>query len=114
MPLDDYLTVAELQRTVENGPPNILRKSLSQRPMLANVPNKFGHTALTLAVLRNNTDFMGILLNNGAKIGHVEPGSGRTYLMIAAAKGHLEAVQLLLEKGSSWTIKDRLVSFVKV
>ncbi|KAK6633086.1 hypothetical protein RUM43_012829 [Polyplax serrata] len=104
---DDVIPMDQLYRAVENGPVANLRKVLSQRMSCVDVPNRYGQTALKMAVSKNNTNFIGILVNHGADINTPEVGSGRTALMLAAAKGHVEALQLLLEKGSSWKTRDR-------
>ncbi|KAK6622473.1 hypothetical protein RUM44_002284 [Polyplax serrata] len=104
---DDVIPMDQLYRAVENGPVANLRKVLSQRMSCVDVPNRCGQTALKMAVTKNNTNFIGILVNHGADINTPEVGSGRTALMLAAAKGHVEALQLLLEKGSSWKTRDR-------
>lgn len=104
---DDIISVAQFHRAVENGPITSLRKILGRRLPSLDVPNKYGQTALRLATSKNNTSFMGILINQGADIENTEAGSERTLLMTAATLGHMDAVRLLLEKGSSWKTRDR-------
>lgn len=105
--LDDVVSVAQFHRVVENGPVINLRKILGQRVSVVDVPNKYGFSSLRLATNKNNTNFMGILINHGADVGNTEKGSERTPLMAACGLGHIEAVQLLVEKGSSWNVRDR-------
>ena len=105
--LDDVVSVAQFHRVVENGPVINLRKILGQRVSVVDVPNKYGFSSLRLATNKNNTNFMGILINHGADVGNTEKGSERTPLMAACGLGLIEAVQLLVEKGSSWNVRDR-------
>lgn len=57
--------------------------------------NEFGNTPLTLAVLKNNTECVRLLLENGAD--PVCPGElDQTPLQLAVIRGHWEIVYMLL------------------
>ncbi|XP_052453650.1 ankyrin repeat domain-containing protein 7-like isoform X2 [Carassius gibelio] len=69
-----------------------------------NAPNKDGNTPLMLAVMENHTDMTELLLKEGADVNvkNQEPRSA----LIAACKGQISMVRLLLQYDADITVKD--------
>lgn len=69
-----------------------------------------GHTAMHIAAVGNKIDILQALCDHVKQAGtpddlDVGDTEGKTALMMAAAKGHLECCKLLSKAGSSWTAK---------
>lgn len=71
-----------------------------------NVRNAEGATPLILAVTIGENSVVAILLRSGADF-HIPDSNGNTALKRASGKGHLEIVELLLEKGAEINTRSR-------
>jgi uncharacterized protein len=71
-----------------------------------NIADRRGFTPLHVAVTRDDIRIAGSLLDHGAQINARTQGDGRTPLMIAAAAGFEEMVELLLSRGADPSIVD--------
>lgn len=105
--LDDIIAVGNLHRAIESGHIINARKVLNQRPLALEIPNKLGQTPLGIATVKNDVNLVNVLLAYGADVDSIEVGSWRTPLMTASYKGHIELIEILREKESSWDTKDR-------
>ncbi|RZC41596.1 Ankyrin repeat domain containing protein, partial [Asbolus verrucosus] len=71
-----------------------------------------GHTPLTHAVIRGNTQLLEDLLNRGADP-NKEDESGKTPLSMAAIAGNLEMVKILLDRGAGATIQTAFLDAIQ-
>jgi uncharacterized protein len=69
-----------------------------------NAANKFGKTALMMAVEADNLDTVALLLTRGAEI-NARTVAGCTALTFAAENGHIGITALLIERGAN--VHDR-------
>lgn len=65
-----------------------------------------GRTALMYACTGSNVETVRLLLENGAKVNEVDQGERWSPLMFAAAEGHGEVVDLLLQYEADVTLSD--------
>ena len=71
-----------------------------------NLTDRRGFAPVHIAVLRNDAKLVQCLLDHGAAINVRTPSDGRTPLMIAAAAGFEEMVEILLSRGADPSIAD--------
>ncbi len=69
--------------------------------------NQSGATALHDAALGGSAKVIGLLLDRGAAIDAVDDDSRATPLMLAASLARDAAVDLLLQRGADWRLRDR-------
>jgi ankyrin repeat protein len=72
----------------------------------AEIHNKDGHTALHVAVIKNNLAAIGKLVANGALVNAVVESTGHTAVHLAAEKENLEAIATLSKVGADMNFKD--------
>ncbi|KAF9930735.1 hypothetical protein FBU30_000113 [Linnemannia zychae] len=94
-----------LMITAEYGHLAIFEVYATTFPRVVEMSNKKGWTALTAAARFGAAGMAEILLHLGADINHRDE-EGSTPLHHAAAYGHIQTITLLIEKGSSSTIKN--------
>lgn len=81
-----------------------MRRLLAQH-VLVDAANRYGVTALTLAVEQGNLEIVNVLIAAGADVNRALP-EGETVLMTAARTGNLPVLQALLKKDSRVDVRD--------
>jgi ankyrin repeat protein len=66
-----------------------------------------GNTALDEAVLNDQSEAVGSLLDHGASLNYVHPADGRGALHEACVKGHADIAELLIARGADPGLRDR-------
>ena len=102
---------AELLRKLSrDGNAEELRHELKQwpnAPLLVNVLDEDGMSALHLAIKHGHTDCVRILLAHGADLEAIERESDMTPLLIATKLEHIEVTRLLIEFRASLSARDQ-------
>jgi len=93
------MTFDECHRLIKKGDVVSLRNALDQR-LDPNLSNQFSWTLLMLAAMEGNTSIGELLLERGAKVDEVND-VGETALSLAAHKGHIPFIHMLLRSGAS-------------
>ncbi|AUV58150.1 ankyrin repeat protein [Bandra megavirus] len=70
-----------------------------------NLRNRFGKTALILAVINDNDHLVNILLDKGANV-NAQDNTGRTAIMYAVIYDSMPIANKLIQYGAKITIKD--------
>lgn len=102
-------TRTALQAAAEHGHYDIVKWLIDQGADVNEPPNqKGGATALQLASIEGYSGIMGLLINQGADADAPRAVvHGRTALEGAAEHGRLDAVKLLLDSRTSFTVSDK-------
>nr|CAD7204250.1 unnamed protein product [Timema douglasi] len=103
---DDHVPTVSLYRAIQNGQPQLVRKILSNRPMVVDVHDHMGMSPLMRATSRGDAQMVTLLLNAGADVNTVSVGAGRSALMVACFQGHVDVAHLLRERGAHWYLRD--------
>ncbi|XP_045490339.1 ankyrin repeat domain-containing protein 50 isoform X2 [Pieris rapae] len=102
----DGTTVACLCMAVRCGYGKQVQQMLDERPILLSAINAAtGLTPLATAVIKGDTNMVGILLGRGADLEH-RSSIGRTPLHLAVLAGHSLLVELLIDHGADIEARD--------
>ncbi|KAG9326524.1 hypothetical protein KVV02_007673 [Mortierella alpina] len=101
----DPLNNNVLMVTAEHGHLAVFELYANKFPRSVQMSNKQGWSPLTAAARYGVTSMVEMVLNLGADLNHRDE-EGNTALHHAAAYGHLQTITLLIERGSSATIKN--------
>lgn len=99
-------TVRELHTHAARGDTERVKSILRSDPLMLNLADEDGRTALIRAAECDSVELVDFLLSKGAKVDHAD-AAGRTALMIAAGIGNSRMCELLLEKGADINRADR-------
>lgn len=94
------------QASTARGQHRDLFDLLSARDANVNAVDKHGLTSLHYATLADNPDAVIWLLNHGANANCRDTEAGESPLILAAAQGHKEVVELLLAHGADVNLAD--------
>jgi ankyrin repeat protein len=105
----EYSNILEL--IVKKGVPNCkinpqFIEILMQANADPNIKNKYGETALMIAVNKKATSIICILLRNQVNL-DIQDSFGNTALMIAVKNGDKEIIKVLLDNGANLDIKNK-------
>ncbi|KAF9570345.1 hypothetical protein EC968_001958 [Mortierella alpina] len=101
----DPLNNNVLMVTAEHGHLAVFELYANKFPRSVQMSNKLGWSPLTAAARYGVTSMVEMVLNLGADLNHRDE-EGSTALHHAAAYGHLQTITVLIERGSSATIKN--------
>ncbi|XP_072316772.1 inversin [Eucyclogobius newberryi] len=96
---------SQVHAAAVNGDRNTLLKLITAEPSLRDHEDQFGRTPLMYCVLADRLDCAEILLKTGASVNKADH-SHRTALHLAAQKGNVRFLKLLLSRRANWLQKD--------
>ncbi|KAJ0000380.1 hypothetical protein NQD34_012222 [Periophthalmus magnuspinnatus] len=96
---------SQVHAAAVNGDKNSLLKLVTAEPSLRDHEDQFGRTPLMYCVLADRLDCAEILLKTGASVNKADH-SHRTALHLAAQKGNVRFLKLLLSRRANWLQKD--------
>uniref|UniRef100_A0AAV2MCS4 Inversin n=1 Tax=Knipowitschia caucasica TaxID=637954 RepID=A0AAV2MCS4_KNICA len=96
---------SQVHASAVNGDRSSLLKFITAEPSLRDLEDQFGRTPLMYCVLADRLDCADILLKTGASVNKADH-SHRTALHLAAQKGNVRFLKLLLSRRANWLQKD--------
>lgn len=96
---------SQVHAAAVNGDKNTLHKLITAESALRDSEDQFGRTPLMYCVLADRLDCAEVLLKAGAAINKTDH-SQRTALHLAAQKGNVRFMKLLLSRHADWRLKD--------
>ncbi|KAM9723803.1 inversin isoform 1-T3 [Menidia menidia] len=96
---------SQVHAAAVNGDRSALVKLITADPLLRDHEDQFGRTPLMYCVLADRLDCAEILLKAGASVNKTDH-SQRAALHLAAQKGNLRFLKLLLSRRANWLQKD--------
>ncbi|KAM4581149.1 inversin isoform 1-T3 [Odontesthes bonariensis] len=96
---------SQVHAAAVNGDRSALVKLITAEPFLRDREDQFGRTPLMYCVLADRLDCAEILLKAGASVNKTDH-SQRTALHLAAQKGNVRFLKLLLSRRANWLQKD--------
>ncbi|XP_034030776.1 inversin isoform X1 [Thalassophryne amazonica] len=96
---------SQVHAAAVNGDRSALLKLITAEPTLRDHEDQFGRTPLMYCVLADRLDCAEILLKAGASVNKTDH-SQRTALHLAAQKGNVRFLKLLLSRRANWLQKD--------
>ncbi|KAK2844540.1 hypothetical protein Q5P01_011199 [Channa striata] len=96
---------SQVHAAAVNGNRSALLKLITAEPLLRDREDQFGRTPLMYCVLADRLDCAEILLKAGASVNKTDH-SQRSALHLAAQKGNVRFLKLLLSKRANWLQKD--------
>nr|XP_020462790.1 inversin isoform X2 [Monopterus albus] len=96
---------SQVHAAAVNGNRSALLKLITAEPSLRDREDQFGRTPLMYCVLADRLDCAEILLKAGASVNKADH-SQRTALHLAAQKGNVRFLKLLLSRRANWLQKD--------
>ncbi|XP_028836540.1 inversin isoform X3 [Denticeps clupeoides] len=97
---------SQVHAAAVNGEKNTLHRLITVDPALRDSEDSFGRTPLMYCVLADRLDCAVSLLKAGASVNRRDH-SHRTALHLAAQKGNVRFMKLLLSRRADWLLKDR-------
>jgi ankyrin repeat protein len=98
------MTFDDCQRAIKKGDVITLRRALDAGEVNPNLGNRLSWTLLMMAALEGNTRVAQLLLERGAAVNAVND-FGDSALSLAAHKGHIPLLLLLLNNGASTDVR---------
>nr|XP_055066106.1 inversin isoform X1 [Misgurnus anguillicaudatus] len=96
---------SQVHAAAVNGDKSTLQKLITAEPCLRDSEDQFGRTPLMYCVLADRLDCAEVLLKAGAAVNKTDH-SQRTALHLAAQKGNVRFMKLLLSRHGDWRLKD--------
>ncbi|XP_056618083.1 inversin [Triplophysa dalaica] len=96
---------SQVHAAAVNGDKNTLQKLITAEPRLWDSEDQFGRTPLMYCVLADRLDCAEVLLKAGGAVNKTDH-SQRTALHLAAQKGNVRFMKLLLSRHADWRLKD--------
>ncbi|TSK20229.1 Inversin [Bagarius yarrelli] len=96
---------SQVHAAAVNGDRSSLQKLITAEPCLRDSEDQFGRTPLMYCVLADRSDCAETLLKAGASVNKADR-SKRTALHLAAQKGNVRFMKLLLSRHANWLLKD--------
>ncbi|KAK7881071.1 hypothetical protein WMY93_032321 [Mugilogobius chulae] len=96
---------SQVHAAAVNGDRNTLLRLITAEPSLRDHEDQFGRSPLMYCVLADRLDCAEILLKTGASVNKADH-SHRTALHLAAQKGNVRFLKLLLSRRANWLQKD--------
>ncbi|XP_066501182.1 inversin isoform X2 [Hoplias malabaricus] len=96
---------SQVHAAAVNGDRSSLQRLITAEPCLRDSEDQFGRTPLMYCVLADRLDCAETLLKAGASVNKADH-SQRTALHLAAQKGNLRFMKLLLSRHADWLLKD--------
>ncbi|XP_052003163.1 inversin-like isoform X1 [Xyrauchen texanus] len=96
---------SQVHAAAVNGDKNTLQRLITAEPRLRDSVDQFGRTPLMYCVLADRLDCAEVLLKAGAAVNKTDH-SQRTALHLAAQKGNVRFMKLLLSRHADWRLKD--------
>ncbi|XP_053743091.1 inversin isoform X2 [Synchiropus splendidus] len=96
---------SQVHAAAVNGDRSALQKLITAEPALRDREDQFGRTPLMYCVLADRLDCADVLLKAGASVNKTDH-SRRTALHLAAQKGNIRFLKLLLSRRANWLQKD--------
>ncbi|XP_072548324.1 inversin [Salminus brasiliensis] len=96
---------SQVHAAAVNGDRSSLQKLITAEPCLRDSEDQFGRTPLMYCVLADRLDCAETLLKAGASVNKADH-SKRTALHLAAQKGNVRFMKLLLSRHADWLLKD--------
>ncbi|XP_052474363.1 inversin isoform X1 [Carassius gibelio] len=96
---------SQVHAAAVNGDKNTLQRLISAESRLRDSEDQFGRTPLMYCVLADRLDCAEVLLKAGAAVNNTDH-SQRTALHLAAQKGNVRFMKLLLSRHADWRLKD--------
>ncbi|XP_053698549.1 uncharacterized protein LOC128745500 [Sabethes cyaneus] len=103
--LPDVPSTTAVFRAVKKSQPELIRKQLSIKPELVNVPVN-GETLLYQAVRTGNVEVIDLLLELGANVNLGVPMNGETPLHLAVYNKNIKMVRHLIEHGADLNLTN--------
>ena len=98
------MTFNDCHRLIKKGDTVALRRALDSGEIHPNLRNRFLWSLLMLATLEGDTSITELLLERGAAVNATNQ-FGETALSLAAHKGHLPCLKLLVRWGASSDVR---------
>ncbi|XP_050988213.1 inversin isoform X2 [Labeo rohita] len=96
---------SQVHAAAVNGDKNTLQRLITAESRLRDSEDQFGRTPLMYCVLADRLDCAEVLLKAGAAVNKTDH-SQRTALHLAAQKGNVRFMKLLLSRHADWRLKD--------
>ncbi|XP_043116979.1 inversin isoform X2 [Puntigrus tetrazona] len=96
---------SQVHAAAVNGDKNTLQRLITAESRLRDSEDQFGRTPLMYCVLADRLDCAEVLLKAGAAVNNTDH-SQRTALHLAAQKGNVRFMKLLLSRHADWRLKD--------
>ncbi|KAF7691897.1 hypothetical protein HF521_010864 [Silurus meridionalis] len=96
---------SQVHAAAVNGDRSSLQRLITAEPCLRDSEDQFGRTPLMYCVLADRLDCAETLLKAGASVNKADR-SKRTALHLAAQKGNVRFMKLLLSRHANWLLKD--------
>ncbi|KAG9283610.1 inversin isoform X1 [Astyanax mexicanus] len=96
---------SQVHAAAVNGDRSSLQRLITAEPCLRDSEDQFGRTPLMYCVLADRLDCAETLLKAGASVNKADH-SKRTALHLAAQKGNVRFMKLLLSRHADWLLKD--------
>ncbi|XDV40342.1 hypothetical protein PO909_009437 [Leuciscus waleckii] len=96
---------SQVHAAAVNGDKNTLQRLITAESSLRDSEDQFGRTPLMYCVLADRLDCAEVLLKAGAAVNKTDH-SQRTALHLAAQKGNVRFMKLLLLRHADWRLKD--------
>ncbi|KAF4075953.1 hypothetical protein AMELA_G00224880 [Ameiurus melas] len=96
---------SQVHAAAVNGDRSSLQRLITAEPCLRDSEDQFGRTPLMYCVLADRLDCAETLLKAGASVNKYDR-SKRTALHLAAQKGNVRFMKLLLSRHANWLLKD--------
>ncbi|XP_060717251.1 inversin isoform X1 [Tachysurus vachellii] len=96
---------SQVHAAAVNGDRSTLQRLITAEPCLRDSEDQFGRTPLMYCVLADRLDCAETLLKAGASVNKADR-SKRTALHLAAQKGNVRFMKLLLSRHANWLLKD--------
>lgn len=96
---------SQVHAAAVNGDKNTLQRLITAESSLRDSEDQFGRTPLMYCVLADRLDCAEVLLKAGAAVNKTDH-SQRTALHLAAQKGNVRFMKLLLSRHADWRLKD--------